>query len=441
MRPLWLVVAARGGRGRAALVAACTAVTTALLLVAVSVVRLGRADAYAGAGRERLLAPIADPGTRAGAVVAILLTTVPLLLLLDQAVRLGSASRHRRFVALAVAGATGRDLRRWSAIEVSAPAAAGALLGVPVWLLLRQLLGVGLAAHTGALVPVSVGPGAWAVAVLLVVVAYAGWVGRRAGSRAAEAVAGGRGPRRAPRPWVALALLGLAVLVGWGYLGDVGGLRDLVGPVTVLLLALGTAALSPWLAYVAARWMARRARSAAMLLAARRLMTDPRPAARAAAAVGAVAMTAGVLSAFVPALSSGNYAAGDYLVPALVVGVLALVALLTIAGSLGVHSTETVLERRREMAALVATGIPARVVSDSQRLEGLVATLPLALIGVLVGGYGYGLLDNVGARGLLMVTVAVPLTLAVVYAAVAGATRLLRPWLLDAVDGASLRTE
>jgi len=436
VRPLWVVVAARGGRGRGALVAGCTAMVTALLLVAASVVRLGGARIT-----ERLLAPIADPGTRGGAVVAIVLTTVPLLLLLDQAVRLGSAGRHRRFVALAVAGATGRDLRRWSAVEVALPAALGALLGVPVWLLLRRLLGVGLAARTGALVPVSVGPGPWAVAVLLVVVGYAAWVGRRAGSRAAQAVAGGRGPQRPPRPWLALGLLALALVVGGGYLGDLGGLRDLVGPLTVLLLALGIAALSPWLAYVAADRTARRARSAAMLLATRRLTADPRQAARAAAAVGAVAMTAGVLSAFVPQVSSGSYEAEDYLVPALVVGVLALVALLTIAGSLAVHSTETVLERRREMAALVATGIPARVVSDSQRLEGLVATLPLALLGVLLGGYGYGLLVHVGTGGLLWVTVAVPLTLAVVYVAVAGSTRLLRPWLLEAVDGASLRTE
>ena len=39
------------------------------------------------------------------------------------------------------------------------------------------------------------------------------------------------------------------------------------------------------------------------------------------------------------------------------------------------------------------------MVSDSQRLEGLVATLPLALLGVLLGGYGYGLLVHVGAAG------------------------------------------
>jgi len=438
MRPLWVTVATRSGRGRAALVAGCTAVITALLLVAASVVRLGGVRVT-----ERLLAPIADPGTRGGAVVAIVLTTVPLLLLLDQAVRLGSASRHRRFVALAVGGATARDLRRWSAVEVAVPAAVGALLGVPVWLLMRQLLGVGLAPRTGALVPVSVGPGPWAVAVFLVVVAYAAWVGRRAGSRAARAVAGGRAPQRAPRPWVALALLVLAVVCGYlDYLGDLGGMRDLIGPLTVLLLALGVAALSPWLAYVAADRMGRRARSAAMLLATRRLMAEPRPAARAAAAVGAVAMTAGVLSGLIPSVSdTRQYGADEYLVPALVVGVLALVAMATIAGSLAVHSTETVLERRREMAALVATGIPARVVSDSQRLEGLVATLPLALVGVLLGGYGYGVLVHVAAGGLLVVTLTVPVTLAVVYAAVAGATRLLRPWLLDAVDGASLRTE
>ena len=83
-----------------------------------------------------------------------MLVAVPVALLLDQCVRLGSAAQRRRYQALTVAGATGGDLRRWGAVEAGGPALAGAVLGVPVWLLLRLLLGDGLAnSSQGTLVP------------------------------------------------------------------------------------------------------------------------------------------------------------------------------------------------------------------------------------------------------------------------------------------------
>ena len=107
-------------------------------------------------------------------------------------------------------------------------------------------------------------------------------------------------------------------------------------------------------------------------------------------------------------------------------------------GTLAVHSTETVLQRRREMASLVATGVPASVVSDSQRVEALVATLPLAVLGSALGGVGYGYLGGgVLWPGLLSMLVTV---LAVALAAVATAT-LMRPWVADAVRPVHLRTE
>ncbi|WP_143016125.1 hypothetical protein [Nocardioides szechwanensis] len=367
-----LTIALAAGRGRAALVVATTAVTSGLLLVAISIARLpGYGDGpHAYSNDDQLLGPLADPGTRPGAVLAVVLLTVPILLLLDQAVRLGSAGQHRSYTALAVAGATRRDLRRWAATEVGVPAFAGAILGIGAWWVLRELLGRELAQHTAALVPTSVGPGAWAVLVVVTVGLYGALVGLRSGSRVTAVVESGTG-RPPPRPWPALLVVaGVLVMVGWPGIQSTD-LAAMIG--AVVLVVAGAIGLTPWAAYRAGGLAARRARTAQMLLAARRLQADPRPAGRAAAAVGAVALATGVLGVFVVDIldSGNNYGeAGEYLVPAAVVGVCTLLAMSMIAASLAVHSVETTIERRREMAALVATGVPASTVGAGTTSRG-----------------------------------------------------------------------
>ncbi|WP_028643810.1 FtsX-like permease family protein [Nocardioides sp. URHA0020] len=445
MRPLALTIVLAAGRGRAALVVGTTAVTSGLLLVAISIARLpgydyANASGYSYSNQDRLLAPLADPGTRPGAVLAVILLIVPVLLLLDQAVRLGSAGQHRRYTALAVAGATRRDLRGWAATEIGGPALAGATLGIGVWWLLRELLGRQLSEHSAALVPTSVGPGPWTILVVVAVAAYGALVGRRAGSRATADIERGR-DRPPPRPWPALLLVA-GCLVLSGRLGiEVTDLAAILA--AVVFFVAGAIGLAPWAAYRAGGLAARHARSARMLLAARRLQADPRPAGRAAAAVGAVALAAGVLGVFVVDIATaGDYGdVEEYLVPAAIVGVCALLAAAMIAVSIAVHSVETTLERRREMAALVATGVPVATVGDAQRIEGFLTTLPLTVAGSVVGALGYGFLIAASgiafAGGLLATLVNVLVVAFLVWLA----NVLVRPWLDAAVEPGNLRTE
>lgn len=369
----------------------------------------------------------------------MVLLTVPVLLLLDQAVRLGSAGQHRRYTALSVAGATRRDLRRWASVEIGLPALVGALLGIPGWWLLRELLGHRLSLRAGALVPTSVGPGLWTGLVVLAVAAYGVLVGRRAGSRATAVVARGA-ERRPPRPWSALL-----VLLGIGVISGRAGVDPAELPATlaaVVACTLGAVGLAPWAARVAGAVAARRARRVSTLLAARRLHADPRPAGRAAAAVGAVGLTTGVLGIFVADVleTTSHEYRGDYLVPAAVVGVLALLAVAMIAASIAVHSVETTLEHHREMAALLATGVPVGVLVGAQRAECLLTTLPLAVVGSLAGSLGYGWLVGAAPASFAGGLVALLLALLVVAATVAAATALVRPWLEAAVDPGNLRT-
>lgn len=432
MRPLWLTLLLAGGRGRLGLVVGATAAVTSLLLVAASIARLPRT--YLQQGPDGLVGVVAEPGTRPGVVLALLLLAVPLLLLLDQAVRLGSTARIRRAEALRVAGATTGDLRRWGAAEVGLTALVGGLLGVPLWLLLRLAL-LHPVGDSGALLPDAAGPGWWTWPLVAAVTAYGALVGLRS---TAGPEGRSRTSDRRPRPWWLLPLAALVLLVWRDELlvSDVGGV------LMVVLLTLTLALLAPTAAYLAAGVLVRRAPSAAALLAGRRLVADPGPAGRAAAAAGAVGVTLGVVPVFIGSLSAHG-AAGDrdyYVLPAVGAGVCALVALLVIAASLAVHSTETVLVRRRELATLVATGVPAKVVGDSQRLECVLVTVPLAVLGSLVGAVGYAVLAADLAGATSEVLVGLGSTAAVSVLACWLATAVLRPWVRDAVDPENLRT-
>src|SRR6185503_13031059 len=105
-----------GGWPRMLLVGGCTAVVTGLLLVVVAILRLPAEPA------ERLFALVGEPGLRGGTTFATVMLCLPALLLLYQAVRLGTAAREHRLAALRLAGATPGDLRALGAVEVAVPA-------------------------------------------------------------------------------------------------------------------------------------------------------------------------------------------------------------------------------------------------------------------------------------------------------------------------------
>jgi hypothetical protein len=437
MRPLWLVVVRSGGLGRAAVVAGCTAVTSGLLLVAASVVRLGAERVP----HEHLMGPVADPGTRAGAVLGIVLTALPFLLLLDQALRMGASGRERRLGALAVGGAAPADLRRWGAIEVGVPAAVGATAGLLVHALLRAVLAGPHMGRVGSVVPERTGPGWWTVLVVLAVAAYGAWAGRRAAARAADAWLVARGLRRPPRPWALVPLGGALVLalLAFGGGGRTTTTAALLG--ALVLLVVGAAGLAPWLVRRATLRALRRPRSAAAVLGLRRIAADPGPAARAGAATGGVALAlAVVVSLAVDVRTVGGADVG--LVASLVaVSAVAGLALALVCGSLVVHAVEVLGDRRRAVAAVVAGGVPASVVRRSVRVEALAATLPLAIPGALLGGPVYGgLVAGGGPVGLAVVTVGAAAVVGLVVLAVVLASRLVGPWVDATLDPANLRT-
>jgi len=218
---------------------------------------------------------------------------VPALLLLYQAVRLGTAARERRLAALRLAGATPGDVRALGAVEVALPASVGSVAGIGVYGLLRLVLGGELAEVR--LVPTSVAPAWWQMLIVVVGVTGLGVAVGLLASRRVVVTPLGVTRREAPpppRPWGALLL---AVAAGGFATLRTGVPRQVAYAIVFAAIAvtvLGIVSLAPWIAYRSARYVLNRTASPTLTLAASRIVAEPRPVARAAAAVGGIALVA-----------------------------------------------------------------------------------------------------------------------------------------------------
>lgn len=435
-----------GGWSRMWLLGSCTAVVCALLLVVVTFARLPTNP------DEFLFAVVADPGTRGGAAFATALLTLPPLLLLHQTVRLGTAARDRRLAALRLAGATPQEVRRLGALEVGIPAFAGSLAGIALFWVLRQVLGGDAMYYQSGwdgsalslkLLPTSVSPQWWDASLIVVATTLAGvFVGARA-SRGVIVTPLGVSRRQTsapPRPWGLLLLIGAGVLVPVALAVGSGSAAPTIA--LIGLAVLSVISLAPWAAYRGGKFAESRASSAAVLLAARRLVADPRPAGRAAAAVGAIALVSGGSGAIASDLvNTENYDPYYFISLALVAGAL-LIALLVAIGTLAVHSVESLLDRKRSVASLVALGVPLGELEGAQRWEARLVAMPMAVAGVILGsGTIIVISEGLAPLALLVIAANVAITLALVWLAIIAAVRVTRRWTLKAASVTNLRTE
>ncbi|MCW2849346.1 MAG: FtsX-like permease family protein [Marmoricola sp.] len=432
-----------GGWLRPLLVAACTAVVTALVLVAVAMAMLsGRPD-------ELLFDVVADPGTRGGAAFGTVLLTVPLALLLHQALRLGNAARQRRLAGLRLAGATTREVRLLGAAEVAAPAFVGAVAGVLLFGVLRVLLGggqggaflaIGGTSHSVGLVPTSVTPPWWAVLLVVLAVTLVGLVlGLRSGREVALSPHGVSRHQRArpPRPWGALLLVAAAAIVPLAVTRS-GLVAASLAAITLAVLGLMT--LAPWSAYALGRLAQKRVTNVAGLLAAQRLVTEPRPAGRAGAAVGGIGLVAGGLGGLFGDLFASGTLEFFYVFSVVLVALCLLGTLLVVSLTLAVHSAESLTDRRRSMSSLYALGVPAEEIRSSQLWEGGLVAVPMSLFGALVGALVMGVLSGGGIMSLLLAIAGVVVTPLLALAAVWLAVALTAPVARRAIDPENLRT-
>ncbi|MFI2410042.1 FtsX-like permease family protein [Streptomyces sp. NPDC018947] len=336
---------------------------------------------------------LSEPGTRSGVIAGLLLLLVPVLAFLGQCARIGAVHRDRRLAGLRLAGATPWQVRRIAALETGPACLAGSAVATAGSVLVLLSLWTAPTGPTWAGVAVVavgvpvLGTAAGALALRRVVASPLGRV-RRVGPVT------GRGP-------VLLSLSALVVSAGVGVLAltaqrGPGPRSAWQAPLGVSCLVLAFGAGSVWLAGAVARatgrLIARRARSAAPLIAAERLREDPWAPARTHAAllVVTVAATAflGIRHTMLTGLRSDEQTGADaayYTTGLDLTGAALLVALLIALSGLAVGTAESLATRRRTLAAQVAAGVPRAVLNRALLLE---TALPLAPALLLAGAGG-----------------------------------------------------
>jgi len=318
---------------------------------------------------------------------ALALLVVPLVTLGGAAARLGVARRDARLSALRLIGVTPREVVGLTLVETAWQGLVGAVAGcflyvalIPFWTLFvfqdRPFtfgeLWVGPLVLAAALVVVPLlAAGSGAVSLRQVVVSPLG-VARRVrppGLRAVRVVVAG-----------ALILAFIVVSVAMRSFGAVA-IGVLVGSFGVAFLALN--AIGPWVLRLFGRRRLTTARTAEQLLAARRLLDDPKAAWRVVGGLGLAGFVAGAL-AVVPALAAAQAerdATSAVIGRDLTTGGLLTLTLTFVvaAVSAGITQAASVLDRRREYALQHLAGLPVELLDRVRRREVLG---PLVLVSV-----------------------------------------------------------
>jgi ABC-type antimicrobial peptide transport system permease subunit len=131
----------------------------------------------------------------------------------------------------------------------------------------------------------------------------------------------------------------------------------------------------------------------------------------------------------------------EYTDATLLVSVLAVLAFVLVAVALAVHITDSVLAERRAYASLSATGFPTRSLVAALRSEALIATLPIAVSGCLLGSLGYAALADTGPGWWVWALLAVAATVAAAAVSSYAASAALAPVVNAAIRSGSIRTE
>ncbi len=244
--------------------------------------------------------PPVSPILRFLILVVVVGALAPVAVFVATATRLSAARRERRLALLRLIGATPGQVYRLAAGEALVATIPGAAAGALLFWILRPV--VALVSLDGlGWFPSAIVPSLPSAAALLLAVQVVGVVAAAVALRRVSISPLGVTRRQSTRPLRRLRLLplglGLATLVGGLVMLRDGAQLDFPLYVTLggfFTVIVGIVVAGPWLTMLVGRILARLARGASALLAARRLVDDPR------AAFGAIAGV--VMAVFVSAV-------------------------------------------------------------------------------------------------------------------------------------------
>ncbi|MFI5912623.1 FtsX-like permease family protein [Dactylosporangium sp. NPDC051541] len=392
---------------------------TLAVLTAANVVAIGRFD-FGGGGSDEWAsqysnALLREPGLRPGTTLTLLLMTIPVFALAGQCARIGAPERDRRLAAYRLAGATPAQTVAISAAESGFAALTGSLAGLGIFAAGHRLLH--RPGPDGLLpLPTDVWPAGWFLAVAVAGIPALAALSVALVMRRVTVSPFGVVRRvrrtRGPQPWAGLFILLGALLLGAvtapAKLHQYLHIPFLTGWRAAVLLFAGVASAglgvvlgTGWLTWSTGRLLARWARKPSTVLASARLVADPWSGSRTLAVLlicvlfGAGA--AGIRAQF-EAMASAERASNALLDPALrterdpfylrtmdLIDLAVYTAIILTALAMLVIVAEGVVSRRREYAALVATGVPRGPLGRAILWQGLLPAIPAVLLALVVG--------------------------------------------------------
>ncbi|WP_229071692.1 FtsX-like permease family protein [Actinoplanes sp. DH11] len=416
----------RTDRLRTVLTAGSAALAALALLAAATVASIsgGAWIDTPGPTGERIMSPgtaqyasplLAEAGLRPGVIFALVMLALPVLALAGQCIRLGAPARDRRLAALRLGGATPGQAVLIAGAETAAASLLGSVLGLGVFLAVRETLD--LRSADGRLwLPVDQLPGPVLTAgALLLVPLVAGAIGVLLMRRVLVTPLGvvRRAREDGPGPWPGVLIaVGLVAFAAPGLLPVGWEQPDWLTPVSmgcaVLLVTVGVVLGVGWISYTAGRLLRRYGRGPATLLAGGRLMADPWNGSRTLGALlGAIVFGAGTLgfrahlatdfeaSRRYEDLVAGTDFAGigygtasdqEFYFGAIRLVMIAVsIAVAVAAAGVLVAFVEGIVARRRAYAALTATGVPRRTLSAVLLWHTFVPLVPAVLLALGTG--------------------------------------------------------
>jgi hypothetical protein len=241
--------------------------------------------------------------------IAALAVLFPLLILVNTATRLSATRREERYAAMRLIGATPHQINIIASVDAILGSLLGAILGTLIFLLVRPAV-ANISLSGVKFFPNYVTPTAWEYAGLIVVVpiiaAITSLISLRRVQISPLGVSRKTSPKK-PKAWGLIPLIAGVVLFPLGATnanGNKGGGPGLL-LLGFLLILIGITLSGSWLTMKVTEVLARFARSAPSLLAARRLSDNPKRAFRTVSGLVIAVFVGSVVAVLVPAL---NYA-------------------------------------------------------------------------------------------------------------------------------------
>jgi hypothetical protein len=429
--PLARLLSRPSRQGRAAIVlpAVAFAVTTALLLVVAGGAHMFLVDPRAqdtGDGFYGILASL-----------ALLLLAVPLVTLGAAAARLSSRRRNDRLATLRLLGASGREIWALTVLEATSVAAAGAVVGVALYVALLPL--VGLLPFFGGpvgMASVAIDPllGAGVLVGVVVIAAVSAAASLR---KVTVTPLGVRTRSAAPPSRRAALIIGLVVIAAVALLiANFAVVGELLGPAIALAVLLGVFAGGMALLnlvgapIVAARGraMARHARGAAQLVAGRELAAHAGPSWRRVSGMALVSFIAVVAGCGLAIADAAEGAEGTLMADIRTGVLLTLgIAFVLLACAVGVTQAASVLEERDLIVGLDRLGIPDAELRRARRLTVMVPLRWAAIGGAALGGVLSFPIVGISLLVAPLSVATIALTFVAGFALVAGALASTRP--------------